>query len=310
MLRATRNHAFRAPTLNSLYRPTTTGNLRFSFLPPEDQPIDHARNGEIMNYNITSLIGGNLALKPETSVSDNIGIVLELPFKMFDGLSLSVDLSDIDYTNRILEGLDAQYIIDFLPERVTRGAGLPGDPPDLPGRITRLDVRGFNIGQVRIRSIDYQIRYTRATSIGTFDLRAAATSYDKYDSKNLPVSRTVSSSYNYPDRYTWQSYWNRGPIGLGVSGFYQARQFIDDTRTAQRWGSALEWNGQFAYDFSAAGYTANSGSMLARVLTGTKLALTINNLFDREPPHIQGNAGFAVTDPRMRRYSLSLVKAF
>jgi len=310
MLRGTRNHAFRAPTLNSLYRPQGIGNLRFSFLPAEDQPIDHARNDEVMNFNITSLIGGNPALKPETSVSDNIGIVIESPFKIFDGLSLSVDLVDIDYTNRVLEGLDAQYIIDFLPERVTRGASLPGDPPGLPGRITRLDVRAFNIGQVRIRSIDYQMRYTRATSIGTFDLRAAATSYDKYDSKNTAVSPAVSNSYTYPDRYTWQSYWNRGPIGLGVSGFYQARQFSDTTRTKQRWGSALEWNGQFSYDFRAAGYTARSGSTLAGLLADTRLALTINNLFDREPPHIQGNAGFAVTDPRMRRYSLSLLKTF
>jgi iron complex outermembrane recepter protein len=310
MLRGTRNYAFRAPTLNSLYRPTTIGNLRFSFLPPEDQPIDHARNDEVVNFNITSLIGGNLALQPETSVSKNIGIVLELPFKMFDGLSLSADLADFDYTNRIFEGLDAQYIMDFLPERVTRGAGLPGDPPGLPGRITRLDVRGFNIGQVKIRSVDYQIRYTRTTAIGTFDLRAAATSYDTYDSKNTPLSATASTSYDYPDRYTWQSYWNRGPLGLALSGFYQPRQFTDATRTVQRWGSALEWNGQFAYDFHAAGFSAGSGSSLVRLLADTKVALTINNLFDREPPHLQGSAGFAVSDPRMRRYSLSLVKTF
>jgi outer membrane receptor protein involved in Fe transport len=310
MLRGTRNYAFRAPTLNSLYRPTTTGNLFFSFLDPADQPIDHARNDEVVNFNITSLKGGNLALKPETSVSNNIGIVLESPFEMLDGLSLSADLIDIEYTNRIFEGLDAQYIIDFLPERVTRGAGLPGDPPGLPGRITRLDVRGFNIGRVKVRSIDYQVRYTRATSIGTFDFRGAATSYDAYQSRNTPVSPVVSSSYNYPDRYTWQAYWNRGPIGLGLSGFYQAHQFVDATRTVQRWGSAMEWNGQFAYDFRAAGFNARSGSPLARLLADTKVALTINNLLDREPPHLQGTAGFAVTDPRMRRYALSLVKTF
>jgi hypothetical protein len=263
-----------------------------------------------MNFNITSLKGGNLALKPETSVSNNIGIVIEPPFEMLDGLSLSADLIDIDYTDRIFEGLDAQYIIDFLPERVTRGTGLPGDPPGVPGRITRLDVRGFNIGQVKIRSVDYQIRYTRATSVGTFDFRGAATSYDTYDSKNTPLSATVSSSYDYPDRYTWQSYWNRGPIGLGLSGFYQPHQFTSAARTMQRWGSALEWNFQFAYDFRAAGFSADSGSSLARLLADTRLALTINNLFDREPPHLQGSAGFAVTDPRMRRYSLSLLKTF
>jgi hypothetical protein len=171
-------------------------------------------------------------------------------------------------------------------------------------------VRAFNIGQVKIRSIDYQIRYTRATSIGTFDFRGAATTYDTYESKNTPLSQTVSTSYDYPDRYTWQSYWNRGPIGLGLSGFYQPHQFTNATRTAQRWGSALEWNGQFSYDFRAAGFSAGSGSSLARVLADTKVALTINNLFDREPPHLQGSAGFAVTDPRMRRYSLSLLKTF
>lgn len=310
MLRGTRNYAFRAPTLNSLYRPTTIGNLRFSFLDPADQPIDHARNDEVVNFDITQLKGGNLALKPETSVSNNIGIVLELPFKMFEGLSLSADLVEIDYTNRIIEALDAQYFLDFLPERVTRGDGLPGDPPGLPGRITRLDVRAFNIGQVKIRSVDYQIRYTRTTSIGTFDFRGAATSYDTYYSKDTPLSPVFSTSYNYPDRYTWQAYWNRGPMGLGLSGFYQAHQFTNATRTAQRWGSALEWNGQFAYDFNAAGFSAARGSMFARLLADTKLVLTINNLFDREPPHLQGTAGFAVSDPRMRRYSLALVKTF
>ena len=311
MLRGTRNYAFRAPTLNSLYRPTTIGTLHSSLfeLLGIDVLIDRARNGEPINYDIASLNGGNLGLKPETSVSNNIGIVLDSPFTMLDGLSLSADLIDIKYTNRI-GGLDAQYILDFLPERLTRGNALPGDPPGIPGHITQIDLRSFNIAQVKIRSIDYQIRYIRTTSIGTFDFRGAATSYDTYNSKDTPLSAAVSTSYDYPDRYTWQSYWNRGPIGLGLSGFYQARQFIDATRTEQRWGSALEWNGRFSYDFRAAGYTARSGSSLERLLADTKVALTINNLFDREPPHIQGNAGFAVTDPRMRRYSLSLVKTF
>jgi hypothetical protein len=99
-------------------------------------------------------------------------------------------------------------------------------------------------------------------------------------------------------------------MGLGLSGFYQAGQFTNATRTVQRWGSALEWNGQFAYDFNAAGFSAARGSTFARMLADTKAVLTINNLFDREPPHLQGTAGFAVSDPRMRRYSLALVKTF
>ena len=45
-----------------------------------------------------------------------------------------------------------------------------------------------------------------------------------------------------------------------------------------------------------------------RLLDDTKLAVTVNNVLDREPPHRQGNAGFGVTDPRMARYSLTLRK--
>jgi hypothetical protein len=77
-----------------------------------------------------------------------------------------------------------------------------------------------------------------------------------------------------------------------------------------RYGDSLEWNGQLAYDFGAAGFNGG-GSWMSRILADSKVSLTINNLFDREPPHLQGgNAGFAVTDPRMRRYILSFQRTF
>ena len=46
------------------------------------------------------------------------------------------------------------------------------------------------------------------------------------------------------------------------------------------------------------------------VVAGLFWRAHLNNVFDREPPHAEGQAGFGVTDPRMARYILSLRKSF
>jgi outer membrane receptor for Fe3+-dicitrate len=123
----------------------------------------------------------------------------------------------------------------------------------------------------------------------------------------------------YPTRISWQSFWGKGPYGAGVSGFYQENSWTSAARTATQFASVIEWNVQASYDFgyramqqrlSGGGSASMSRwqSLRANPLADTKLSLVINNVFDREPPHRQGNAGFGVTDPRMRRYALTLRK--
>ncbi|MBI2497712.1 MAG: TonB-dependent receptor, partial [Opitutae bacterium] len=312
LVRASRNYAFRAPGLQALYRPVTNGGLTiFGFSIPTRDPQRGGTPLPLGSY--TSLIGGNLDLKPEKSISDNVGIVIESPFELLKGLSFSVDYQVLDYTDRLQNPLfNIQQIFDFFPDRITRGANLPGDLPGWAGVPTLIDVRTVNIAKLEIQAVDYQVGYHRVTPWGTLDARVALTDYLKYLATSVPGTAPVSTLYQFPTRLSWQAYLTKGPYGFGVSGFYQEKQYLDLTYTTPRFRSAVEWNAQLAYDFDrrtdAAG--RNDTRLKRWLFAGTKLSLTVNNVFDREPPHIEGNAGFAVTDPRMARYVLTLRKAF
>ncbi len=310
ILRASRNHAFRAPGLQALYRPVTTSTLTITNL--STAPIDSRRGNTPLPLGVyTSRIGGNLGLKPEQSISDNLGLVVEAPFALLKGLSLSVDYQVLDYTDR-LQGLSTQQIFDFFPERVTRGANLPTDPAGWAGVPTLIDTRTANIAKLEIQAVDYQVSYRRMTSWGAFDARVTMTDYIKYLATSVPGAVPTSTLNQFPSRLTWQTYWTKGPYGFGVSGFYQEKQYLNLTYTAPRWHSAIEWNTQLAYDFDrrSGGAGLNDTRTKRWLFSGTKVTLNINNVLDQEPPHIQGNAGFAVTDPRMARYVITLRKAF
>lgn len=310
LLRGSRNHAFRAPGLQALYRPVTNSTLTITNL--STSPLDPQRGSTPLPLGVySSIIGGNLGLKPEQSISDNVGIVIEAPTKLLKGLSFSVDYQVLNYTDR-LQGLGTQQIFDFFPERITRGANLPGDLPGWAGIPTVIDTRTANIAKLEIQAVDYQVSYHRATPWGNFDARVAMTDYLKYLATSVPGAIPASTLFQYPSRLTWQTYWTKGPYGFGVSGFYQEKQYLNITYTTPRFVSAAEWNVQMAYDFDRRSGTAPRDNTRVQrwLLAGTKLSLAVNNVFNREPPHIQGNAGFAVTDPRMARYVLTLRKAF
>lgn len=310
LLRASRNHAFRAPGLQALYRPITSSTLFVSSF--FGSTIDPGRGSTLVPdgfYNAT--IGGNLGLKPEKSISDNVGIVLESPVDLFKGFSFSVDYQVIDYSDRIIEP-GAQALFDFFPDRVMRGPKLATDPANYLGPVIGFDTRAVNISQLEIQAVDYQLGYRRSTSWGTFDARVAMTDYIKYLATSVPAAVPTSTLNRFPTRLSWQTYWTKGPYGFGVSGFYQEKQYLDLTYTTPRFRSAVEWNTQLAYDFDRrmGGTGLNDTRAKRWLFTGTKLSLNVNNVFDREPPHIQGQAGFAVTDPRMARYVLTLRKIF
>ena len=310
ILRASRNHSFRAPGLQALYRPVTAGTARITSL--ATSPLDPQRGNTPMPLvTYDTVLGGNLDLKPEKSISDSVGIVIELPGKLFKGFSASADYQVLDYTNR-LQVLNLQQLFTYFPQRITRGANLPGDQAGWAGVPTKIDTRAANIANLEVQAIDYQLSYRRNTAWGTIDARMALTDYQKYLAKSVPNAAPTNTLFLYPSRLSWQTYWNKGPYGFGVSGFYQEKQYRNLTYTAVRYASALEWNTQFSYDFDRRTAAPASAKFPAKqwFLAGTKLSLTINNVFDREPPHVEGQAGFAITDPRMARYILSLRKSF
>ena len=314
LLRATRNYAFRAPTVNTLYRAVTS-----SINTNPAGFFDRQRN-ELVTGTVITTIGGNLGLVPEHSISDNLGVVVDVPFKLLKGLSFSVDAIQVNYKDQIASLSTLQEWADLFPELLIRDT-----TGTQPGRVIGVDTRSTNISRQILETYDYQVTYQRTTAWGSFTARLGATEYRKLDSIRIPGAPPVTSLHLRPTRVTWQTYWSKGPYGAGVSGFYQENSWVTASLAANppilpwsrtQFASVIEWNTQLSYDFGwkanrlAALATAGSRPWRDRLLDGTKLALTVNNVFDREPPHRQGNAGFGVTDPRMARYSFTLRKAF
>jgi len=298
LFRATRNHAFRAPSVQALYRPVTSSTNANSagFLDP-------VRN-ELVTGTITTRIGGSPFLQPERSTSDNIGVVLDVPGRWFKGLSLSADLIEITYKDKISSFGSLQEIANLAPDRLIR---------DAAGRVTGIDSRSVNLAKDELKVMDYAVQYRRDTPWGNFNARAGMTDYKTVQSIRIPGATPVSSHHLRPTRLTWQTYWNKGPYGMGVSGFYQDKIWTTVAQTTLIFTSAVEWNAHFAYDFgwkeaAPTSILDRSRTWRQRLLSGTKLSLNVNNFLDREPPHRQGRAGFGVTDPRMARYTLSLRK--
>ena len=305
LLRATRNYSFRAAGVQSLYRPVTSStNANTAGF------IDRQRN-ELVTGILTTRIGGNLSLLPEHAISDNFGVVFEVPHRWFKGLSFSVDSMSLEYTDQITSLSTLQEWADLFPERLIRDT-----TGTQPGRVIGIDTRSTNISQLLVDTIDYQINYQRPTPWGNITARFTATEYRKYDAIRIPGSAPATSLHIRPTRMTWQAFWNKGPYGAGLSGFYQDDTWTLATRQLSLFASVIEWNAQVSYDFgwSARGRVAATEriprSWREWALKGTKLALNVSNIFDREPPHRQGNAGFGVTDPRMARYALTLRKSF
>ncbi len=306
--RATRNYSFRAPSIQALYRPVTDStNANTSGF------IDRQRN-ELVTGVIATKIGGNLDLKPEHSVSNNVGVVFEVPFKLFKGLSFSVDRTEITYKDQIASLSTLQEWADLMPERLIRDTTGPQ-----PGKVTGLDTRSTNISRQVVETFDYQISYQRGTPWGYLTARVAASDYRMVDSYRLPTVAPVTTLYLRPTRVTWQTSWSKGPYGAGLSGFYQENSWTSAARTLTTFASVIEWNVQASYDFGyqtvrsamaqAGGRSMSTWQSLRQhPLADTKLSIAVNNVFDREPPHRQGKAGFGVTDPRMARYSITLRK--
>ncbi len=307
LFRGTRNYSFRALGIQALYRPVTdsTNANTAGF-------IDRQRN-ELVTGILATRIGGNRNLKPEHSISDNVGVVFELPFKALKGLSFSIDAVRLTYRDQIASLGTLQEWADLAPDRLTRDTTGPQ-----PGRVIGIDTRTTNISRLELETYDYQVNYQRSTPWGNLTARLAATEYRRVDAIRIPGAAPVSSLYLRPTRLSWQTYWARAAYGAGVSGFYQENSWSSTLRTTTLFASTIEWSVQGSYDFGykysremltqgGAGLSRWQ-SLWQRPLADTKIALNINNVFDREPPHRQGNAGYGVIDPRMRRYTLTLRK--
>lgn len=328
-------------TLGLRYAPTRDFTLRAShgtgFLPPDLGQIRSAapalfpsflismldlRDPKLGNALIpgplTVLAGGSATLKPEKSKSNSLGLILTP--QAVPGLRVSVDYTDIRKTDEVSK-LPLSFFIeneDAFPGRIVREPGSGGQP----GPITQIDSTLFNVASTRLRAFDFQAEYAfTSAALGQWRLHAAAT-------HTKELSRSVQAGAPAVDRAGFSDgplKW-RGNIGVdwrmnAWSAGWNA-QYYDSYRACQSTQAAFScsqwetWQGAskvpsrvyhdayVSYDFGDSG-----------ALRDTDISFGVSNLFNNQGSTISSAIAYSVgptayTDPRLRRYTLTVRKHF
>ncbi|RYE03872.1 MAG: hypothetical protein EOP61_02890 [Sphingomonadales bacterium] len=316
-LRASYATGFLPPSVIQIASQTGSGVMIFA---------DPFRGNSIENYGITVFSSGSVILKPETSKSLSAGVILT-PVR---GLRLSADYSRIQKRNEI-GSIPTEYLInnpDLFPGRVVRAAPAPTDPPGYLGRIVSLDQTLTNLLRSQFQAIDFQADYDLETgSFGRFQFYALATWQPESVRQLVPAARAPNFTGNADGKLEWQGNggvnWSKGNLGIRWNTqFYSAYNVYptqqDNTPTSifttnlyitQQGGRRIPSQAYsdlyVSYDFKDAG----------GVLNGVRVTAGVQNIFNRQPPVIAipsyTSAGYSTYgDPRLRRFSVSLRKAF
>jgi iron complex outermembrane recepter protein len=306
VLRAAVGKGFRAPSLQDLYLPQTTGVTGAGTSDPVRCPVTNSRTD--CSTQFTTVNGGNPALTPEKSVNKTLGVVLSpLP-----QLTVALDAFRIDVKDTISNGVPPATILGDLARYgnlVTRG---PADPanPTLPGPITAISQTNLNLGEVRVGGVDLDVKYNMPLAGGRLTVSLAGTYFSKYDVQNpdgtfdaqVDEANTVTAGVVPRWRHYASIDYTTGPWGFTLGQSWQ-KGYRDLAATtagtpSRRVGAYELWDIQARY----------SG------LKNLELRAGIRNLFDRDPPYsnaggqtsFQGGYDPGYADPRGRTYYAGL----
>ncbi|WP_163936835.1 TonB-dependent receptor [Paraferrimonas sp. SM1919] len=190
-LRASWGEAFRAPSL-----------VQLGLGPTQESPslVDTTRcpltglDEDCNPWERTVIFAGNPQLKPEESVSYNLGAV----WQATDSLSLGLDYWSYDQDNLITS--DTQHVLNTHgtdPEYVKREPSSGG----VPGRIIEIYDRFVNLGGQKTDGIDFDIKYALETSsAGNFDFSYQVTKVNTFDQVRKDGSvRQLAGKYQHPE---------------------------------------------------------------------------------------------------------------
>lgn len=317
--RGSRTEGFFPPEQSNLflsdYTFATSITNTFNFVDP--------RRGGLSQVNVplTNSAGPNPTLKPETSISDNYGLVFTPRFAK--GLRLSVDYwktkkIDAIRTPTLQQLLDNEA---FFPNRVNRGAKLATDPSNWAGVVTGVDTTAINFASISTDGIDAQISYTLPTAhLGEFTLRARETFTNHFLTGITPITAPQDTVETRDGALKWKGggsiFWNRNDWTVGVSARYThsyktettipSAQFPGGTGVdGERIASELLWDLQVGYKVA---YTSESRGWRG-AFSGTQWTLNVQNVFDRMPPWFSTGFYSRFSDPRMRTVSLQVKKS-
>lgn len=322
---------------------TLRASLGTGFLPPSvdqlvpitsDIPpftvVDPKRGGVAAEIGpIRQTTGGNPNLKPEDSKSWSVGFVLN-PASLRN-LRLSLDYTNIEKSDEIVRWTSTQQIIDLedvLPGRITRAPLTPQEQAlgYTGGAITAINATLINFTASKLEAWDLQANYTiEAGNFGDFHLSAVATWQPHLQRQTDPTSAFVElAGYSggiLERRGNAGASWQRGPweIGWNTQYFDSYYRYSSIASAASIAASILNQGAakvrsQTYHDLSVRYRFDESSTLLSGALNNTEVMLSLQNVFDEEPPVLAttGTNSYysAYGDPRLRRFSLTVRKQF
>jgi len=273
--------------------------------------------------NVLALIGSNPETGPEKADTWTFGAVYAPP--TLRGLRLDIGYFDIRYRDRIAN-LGTDYM-SFLSNRDLYGALITDNPQaDLLARYygdenfrnpfgipagaigAIVDGRTLNLSSVRMNGIDFDLGY--AFTAGKTAITAGVSgawifSQRQRITPTAPTEDVVSTTGNPVDLRL------RGRFNLSTGPWNVAAfvNFVNDYRNtavipAAKVSSWTTVDLQLGYD-------------LEKIVPGTRLALSVSNLFDRKPPYVENANIFSASgydpdnaSPVGRLVALQVVKTW
>lgn len=186
--RGTRSRDIRAPNVNDLYAPGTSGtnNITDTSLPK--------------TYSALTITSGNANLRPEVATTNSVGAVFTPTF--FPGFTASIDYYNINISNGIGSLTGQQIVTNCNQGQTLYCAAIKRDPSS--GLIKTINAQPFNLASQEADGIDFEASYAGELSDiwpnlpGGYNIRGLATHYLKnYSNNGLgTITDTVGQNEN------------------------------------------------------------------------------------------------------------------
>lgn len=260
-----------------------------------------------LGFQIFTTTGGNDTLKPETSKSFTFGAVYSPKWIEGSGFADKLDVEATFYRHELESAIQAPDAQDVLNACVASGSAsspfCSGIKRNATGTIASFQNRLANIGTIETSGVDFNVDWALETGIGRIGASWQNTYVDSYvakDSFGNEFSRTVGVEENDSAIPRVQSRlaldWSRGGYGLGWTIRYtsslteRCSDGFDSNPTLSLTAMGLCSQPNFAnpslsrdklgattyHDFFASWDSAFG-------LQGLRLALNLNNAFDKDP---------------------------
>ena len=296
-LRGTYDESFRAPLLAQIGPPA---NYQTYLIPNPDSP-DGVTNTLLIN-------GGNDALNPETAETYTVG--LDFHPEALPGLRLSATYFDIRFRDRVAAPpitFDAQIFTSPLAapflnrspsaaeiEAAFNSPNFRGDNAGMgPAGVTAIyDERVANLSTVKQSGVQLQAAYDLPTNVGQFTFATHVDRILEYDLQVAPTTAYIPLLNTFAEPTKWRG---QGQVSWTQAGFTAALSInrvsaYDNSLVAPREPIDAWTTGDLYFSYDA------NGARDAAWARGTRVALTIQNVTNEEPPFTRIPPEFLLPD--------------